>query len=788
MKNVTSPKIQPELQRIIDARHHDPFAVLGRHPQDKKIVVRAHLPYAEEVHIAEGNLPLQRIPHTDLFEWQGKPEQVPERYRLIWRDADHHEHIAHDPYCFPPQVPDFDLYLFGEGKHWHAYRFLGAHPHQADGVAGVLFAVWAPSAERVSVVGGFNRWDGRVHPMRVRGGSGVWELFIPNLSPGDLYKFEIRNRHSGAILLKSDPYGQQFELRPSTATIVTKPDTHAWQDAEWLEKRRNADWLHQPMSVYEVHLGSWRRGWEGEFLNYRDMAHQLVEYVKELGFSHIELLPITEHPFDASWGYQTSGYYAPTSRFGTPEDFRYFVDYCHQHDIGVILDWVPAHFPKDASGLARFDGEALYEHTDPRKGEHLDWGTLIFNFGRYEVKNFLLSSALYWIEEFHLDGLRVDAVASMLYLDYSRKEGEWIPNKYGGRENLEAIDFMRELNTVVHSEHPGALVIAEESTSWPQVTRPTYLGGLGFSMKWNMGWMNDTLHYIAENPIHRRYHHDKLTFSMLYCFTENFMLPFSHDEVVHGKGSMINKMPGDEWQRFANLRLLYLYMFTHPGKKLLFMGTEFGQGTEWNSATVLDWYVIEYDFHKGMKQLVADLNRLYRDSPELHYYEFEWQGFSWIDCHDADQSILSYLRKKDDDFLVVLVNFTPVPRQGYRIGVPRSGRYTEIFNSDSHFYAGSGVGNGGIDLIAEDHPWMNHPYSITLTVPPLAGLVLKPDPLPEPVLIAAEEEEEEPSTAELAEEATSEEEVVEQAAVAPAKKTAAAPARVADAEELAQPE
>ncbi|TVR59813.1 MAG: 1,4-alpha-glucan branching protein GlgB [Candidatus Competibacteraceae bacterium] len=787
MKNVTSPKIQPELQRIIDARHHDPFAVLGRHSQDKKVVVRAHLPYAEEVHIAEGNLPLQRIPHTDLFEWQGKPEQVPERYRLIWRDADHHEHIAHDPYCFPPQVPDFDLYLFGEGKHWHAYRFLGAHPHQADGVAGVLFAVWAPSAERVSVVGGFNRWDGRVHPMRVRGGSGVWELFIPNLSPGDLYKFEVRNRHSGAILLKSDPYGQQFELRPSTATIVTKPDTHAWQDAEWLEKRRNADWLHQPMSVYEVHLGSWRRGWEGEFLNYREMAHQLVEYVKELGFSHIELLPITEHPFDASWGYQTSGYYAPTSRFGTPEDFRYFVDYCHQHDIGVILDWVPAHFPKDASGLARFDGEALYEHTDPRKGEHLDWGTLIFNFGRYEVKNFLLSSALFWIEEYHLDGLRVDAVASMLYLDYSRKEGEWIPNKYGGRENLEAIDFMRELNTVVHSEHPGALVIAEESTSWPQVTRPTYLGGLGFSMKWNMGWMNDTLHYIAENPIHRRYHHDKLTFSMLYCFTENFMLPFSHDEVVHGKGSMINKMPGDEWQRFANLRLLYLYMFTHPGKKLLFMGTEFGQGTEWNSATVLDWYVIEYDFHKGMKQLVADLNRLYRDSPELHYYEFEWQGFSWIDCHDADQSILSYLRKKDDDFLVVLVNFTPVPRQGYRIGVPRSGRYTEIFNSDSHFYAGSGVGNGGIDLIAEDHPWMNHPYSITLTVPPLAGLVIKPDPLPEPVLIAAEEEE--PLTAELAEAATSEEEVVEeQAAVAPATKTTAAPVRVADAEELAQPE
>lgn len=782
---MTSPKLQPELQRIIEARHHDPFAVLGRHPQDKKVVVRAHLPYAQEVHIVEGNLPMERIPNTDLFEWQGKPEQVPERYRLIWRDSDRHEHIAHDPYCFPPQLPDFDLYLFGEGKHWHAYRFLGAHPHQADGVAGVLFAVWAPSAERVSVVGSFNRWDGRVHPMRVRGGSGVWELFIPNLCPGDLYKFEIRNRHSGAILLKSDPYGQQFELRPSTATIVTKPDTHVWRDAEWLEKRRRSDWLHQPMSIYEVHLGSWRRGWEGEFLNYREIAHQLVEYVKELGFSHIELLPVTEHPFDASWGYQTSGYYAPTSRFGTPEDFRYFIDYCHQHDIGVILDWVPAHFPKDAHGLARFDGEALYEHTDPRKGEHLDWGTLIFNFGRYEVKNFLLSSALYWIEEYHLDGLRVDAVASMLYLDYSRKEGEWIPNKYGGRENLEAIDFLRELNTVVHSEHPGALVIAEESTSWPQVTRPTYLGGLGFSMKWNMGWMNDTLRYMAENPVHRKYHHDKLTFSMLYCFTENFMLPFSHDEVVHGKGSMINKMPGDEWQRFANLRLLYLYMFTHPGKKLLFMGTEFGQGTEWNSANVLDWYVLQYDFHKGMKQLVTDLNHLYHQSPELYYYEFEWQGFSWIDCHDAEQSILSYLRKKDDEFLVVLVNFTPVPRHGYRIGVPRAGRYTEIFNSDSHFYAGSGVGNGGVDLIAEEHPWMNHPYSISLTLPPLGGLVLKPEPLPEPVLVAVEEEEE-PSTAEWVEE-TAEEMEEEEAAVAPLK-TTAAPARVADAEDLAQPE
>jgi 1,4-alpha-glucan branching enzyme len=782
MNNVTSPKLNPELQRIVEARHHDPFAVLGRHPQDKKVVVRTYLPYAQEVHIAEGNLPLQRIPNTDLFEWQGKPEQVPDRYRLIWRDSDHHEHISYDPYCFPPQLSDFDLYLFGEGKHWHAYRFLGAHPHEADGVAGVLFAVWAPNAERVSVVGNFNRWDGRVHPMRVRGGSGVWELFVPNLYPGDLYKFEIRNRHSGAIFLKSDPYGQHFEMRPSTATIVPKPDTYIWRDTEWLDRRKASDWLHRPMSIYEIHLGSWRRGPEGEFLNYRDIAHQLVDYVKELGFSHIELLPITEHPYDASWGYQTTGYYAPSSRFGTPDDFRYFMDYCHQHGIGVILDWVPAHFPKDAHALARFDGEPLYEHADPRKGEHRDWSTLIFNYGRYEVKNFLLSSALYWIEEFHLDGLRVDAVASMLYLDYSRKEGEWIPNKYGGRENLEAIDFLRELNTVVHSEHPGAMVIAEESTSWPQVTRPTYLGGLGFSMKWNMGWMNDTLRYMAQNPVHRKYHHDLLTFSMLYCFTENFLLPFSHDEVVHGKGSMLNKMPGDEWQRFANLRLLYTYMFTHPGKKLLFMGTEFGQGNEWNSAHPLDWWLLQYHFHQGMQLLVKDLNRLYHSEPALYHYEFEWQGFSWIDCHDADQSILSYLRKKDEDFLVVVVSFTPVPRHDYRIGVPRAGRYTEIFNSDSHFYAGSGVGNGGVDLIAEERPWMEQPYSISITVPPLAGIILRPEPPPKPVVVAALDQEE-PLVVETPE--TGAPAPVTPAAAKPAP--AGKPAPVVE-EELAQPE
>jgi 1,4-alpha-glucan branching enzyme len=723
---VTSSQLNDDLRKVIDARHHDPFAVLGRHPvEGGGIMVRAHLPYAIEVTIAEGERPMQRLPDTAIFEWYGAPDEVPERYRLIWRDDWHCEHISYDPYCFLPQVPDLDLHLFGEGKHWHAYRFLGAHPYKVDGVAGVLFAVWAPNAERVSVVGDFNRWDGRVHQMRARGDSGAWELFIPNLTPGTLYKFEVRNRRSGHIFLKTDPYGQRFELRPGTASIVVPDKSYTWNDADWMEQRQRWDWLHAPMSIYEVHLGSWQRGWEGEFLNYRELARQLVEYVLEMGFSHIELMPITEHPFDLSWGYQCTGYYAPTSRFGDPDDFRYFVDYCHQHHIGVFLDWVPAHFPKDAYALAWFDGEPLYEHMDPRRGEHKDWSTLIYNFGRYEVKNFLLASALFWLEEFHLDGLRVDAVASMLYLDYSRKEGEWIPNQYGGRENLEAIDFLRELNTVAHSQHPGALIMAEESTSWPQVTRPTYVGGLGFSMKWNMGWMNDTLRYIKEEPVHRKYHHDLLTFSMLYAFTENFLLPFSHDEVVHGKNSMLNKMPGDEWQRFANLRLLYTYMFTHPGKKLLFMGTEFGQGTEWNSTRVLDWYVLQYDFHKGIQTLVKDLNRLYHSSPALYHCEFEWQGFEWIDCHDANQSVLSYIRRKDDDFLVLAVNFTPVPRHGYRIGVPKASTYQEILNSDARQYGGSGVDNP-YPLHAEEISWMNRPYSIAVTLPPLGGVVFKP--------------------------------------------------------------
>jgi 1,4-alpha-glucan branching enzyme len=721
---MTQASLTEDQRRIAEARHHDPFAVLGRHPAAGGIIVRAFVPHATEVAIAEGDHRMKRVEGTDFFEWHGPAKAVPERYRLIWRDDAHRQHIAYDPYCYPPQLSDFDLHLFSEGKHRETYRLLGAHEREVQGVRGVLFAVWAPNAERVSVVGDFNHWDGRRHPMRVRPGSGVWELFVPDLGPGALYRFEIRNRHSGELLLKSDPYGQRFEARPSTASIVVGAPEHVWQDDAWMAQRAALDWQHAPMSIYEVHLGSWQRGPEGEFLDYRELAHKLVDYVNDMGFTHVELLPVTEHPFDQSWGYQATGYFAASSRFGTPDDFRYFVDYCHHHGVGVILDWVPAHFPKDAHALARFDGTALYEHEDPRKGEHLDWSTLIFNYGRNEVRNFLLSSALYWLREMHIDGLRVDAVASMLYLDYSRSE--WIPNQYGGRENLEAIEFLRELNALTHTECPGTLMIAEESTSWPQVTRPTWLGGLGFDLKWNMGWMNDTLRYMAQDPVHRRYHHDLLTFSMLYCFTENFLLPFSHDEVVHGKGSMPNKMPGDEWQRFANLRTLYTYQFTHPGKKLLFMGTDFGQGLEWNSTAVLDWYVLQYPLHSGMQRLVKDLNALYRGTRALHGRDFEWPGFEWIDCHDSEQSIISFVRRMDEQFLVVIVNFTPVPRHGYRIGVPQAGRYREVLNSDAAIYGGSNLGNGGDELIAEVLPWMGRDHSLALTVPPLGALVLAP--------------------------------------------------------------
>lgn len=729
--------LSPELRAIVEARHKDPFAVLGRHPEGGGVVVRALLPRAESVTIAECNQAMNRIPGTDLFEWRGPTDALPERYRLIWSDLDHRQHIAHDPYCYPPQLADFDLHLFSEGKHWHAYRLLGARVHEADGAAGVLFAVWAPEAERVSVVGDFNHWDGRCHPMRVHA-QGVWELFIPDLAPGAVYKYEIRARN-GDVFLKTDPYGRRFEVRPQTAAIVEPTSDFAWGDADWLEARAQHDWLHEPMAVYEVHLGSWQRGPEGEMLDYRTLGERLVEYAKQLGFTHIELMPITEHPYDKSWGYQTTGYYAPTSRFGSPDDFRWLVDHCHRNGIGVILDWVPAHFPKDAHGLARFDGTALYEYADPRLGEHKDWSTLIFNFGRYEVKNFLVSSALFWLEEFHIDGLRVDAVASMLYLDYSRKEGEWIPNRHGGRENLEAIDFMRALNEITHTQVPGALIMAEESTSWPQVTKPTYVGGLGFDLKWNMGWMNDTLRYMAHDPIYRQYHQDMLTFSMLYAFSENFLLPFSHDEVTHGKRSMLYKMPGDEWQRFANLRLLYTYMFTHPGKKLLFMGCEFAQGEEWDSTETLDWYVLDFPYHQGMQRLVGDLNRLYRSERALHGLDFDWSGFEWIDCHDAHNSVLVYLRRAGDEIVVTALNFTPVPREGYRIGVPEGGRYRELLSSDATAYAGSGKGNAEIELVTDEQAWMNRPHSLVLTLPPLAGVVLKR--VPNVLAIGLEDEE-----------------------------------------------
>jgi len=709
---------------ISSASHYNPFNVLGNQAAHCNNYLLFYAPDTRQLTLTNKNYPTSRINDSDFFVYFQRTEALEAHYLLTRLDTHHNKTSYYDPYSFRPQLSDYDLHLFSEGKHLHAYRILGAHSKVVEGIEGVLFTTWAPNASRVSVTGDFNNWDGRCHPLRSSGHSGVWELFIPGLQENSLYKFEIKNRHSGSISSKSDPYAQQLELRPRTASVIRPASEFSWQDQAWISAREKFDWLHQPLSIYECHLGSWQRDEQGNFLNYQELAHRLVKHIKETGFTHIELLPITEHPLDASWGYQTTGYFAPTCRFGSADDFRYFVDYCHLHGIGVLLDWVPAHFPKDEHGLARYDGSPLYEHEDPKRGEHRDWGTLIYNYGRNEVKNFLLSSAVFWLEEYHIDGLRVDAVASMLYLDYSREEGDWIPNQHGGNENIEAIDFLRELNTITHANYPGTVIMAEESTAWPQVTRPTSVGGLGFSMKWNMGWMHDTLNYMSRDPVHRHYHHDQLTFGLLYLFSENFTSPFSHDEVVHGKGSMLNKMPGDEWQRFANLRLLYTYMFTYPGKKLLFMGCEFGQGDEWNHDQALDWYVLQYPHHTGIKKLVSDLNRLYASQAALHQYDFEPAGFDWVDCHDTDQSVLSYLRKSDHESIIVVLNFTPIIRENYRIGVPQAGHYEIILNSDSEFYAGSNAGSNSI-ISTQNLHGINQPASLTLTLPPLAALVLK---------------------------------------------------------------
>jgi 1,4-alpha-glucan branching enzyme len=625
-------------------------------------------------------------------------------------------------------LTDFDLYLFNEGTHVRVYDKLGAHVVSADGLQGVAFAVWAPNADDVSVIGGFNNWDSTRTPLRPRGSSGIWEGFVAGIAQGAQYKYSIKPRFSSQRIDKADPFGFAAELRPSTASVVWDLEGYQWQDQSWLAQRAERQAFTAPISIYEVHLGSWKRVPETQgFLTYQDLARQLAEYCQMMGYTHVELLPISEHPFDPSWGYQTVGYYAPTSRFGSPDDFKAFVDILHQAGIGILLDWVPAHFPRDPHGLASFDGTALFEHADPRQGEHPDWGTKIFNYGRTEVRSFLISNAVFWVEQYHIDGLRVDAVASMLYLDYSRQPGQWVPNKYGGRENLEAMTFLQRMNEVVHTECPGVLTIAEESTAWEKVTRPPYMGGLGFSLKWNMGWMHDTLAYISQEPIHRRWHHNEMTFSLLYAFTENFVLPFSHDEVVHGKGSLLNKIPGDAWQKFATLRLLFAYMFGHPGKKLLFQGMDFGMGDEWTEARSLDWHLLQFPLQSGLQRCVADLQRVYRAQTALHEVDFDWRGFDWLESHDNENSVFAFLRRGLDphNVVVVVCNFTPVPRYEYRVGVPTGGSWRELFNTDSALYAGSNVGNNG-HVWALDEPWAGQPHSLCLTLPPLGAVYLKP--------------------------------------------------------------
>ncbi|MBO5997389.1 MAG: 1,4-alpha-glucan branching protein GlgB [Alphaproteobacteria bacterium] len=717
----------------------DPFSILGMHKSDKGgLFVRVCYPGADKIEVISYDEKkvlgvMDKIHSYGLFQLNLPDEVNFFPYKLHVYFLDGRNYISEDPYRFEPVLSDFDLYLLNEGTHKNLYDKLGAHLIRHQGVDGVFFAVWAPNAKRVSVIGNFNTWDGRRHMMRNRAGHGIWEIFIPNLVEGEFYKYEIVDNKGQVLPLKADPVGFAAELRPNTASAVYNPKRYQWSDEKWMKERKeNQDILHKPMSIYEVHLGSWRRNsLEGNrFLTYRELALELPEYVKYMGFTHVEFLPVSEHPFDGSWGYQTLGLYAPTARYGNPDDFKFLVDCLHREGIGVIIDWVPAHFPKDTYGLDYFDGTALYEHADSRKGEQKDWGTKVYNYGRNEVANFLLANALFWIREYHIDGLRVDAVASMLYLDYGRKPGEWIPNQYGGHENIEAISFLRRLNEWVYGENSGAVTFAEESTSWPMVSRPTYVGGLGFTFKWNMGWMNDTLQYMHRESVYRKYHQSEMTFSFVYAFNENFVLPLSHDEVVHGKGPLIDKMTGDRWQKFANLRAYFTFMYAHPGKQLLFMGNEFAQDHEWRYDDSLSWNLLLNSDHSGIQKLVKDLNELHKTEPALHQLDFEEAGFEWIDGADVEHSVISFIRKSNDpdDFLVCVTNFTPAPLRDYKVGVNKAGIYTEIFNSDNLKYGGSGVLNQG-DLKTVQPGWNFKDYALNLTIPPLATIILKPKQL-----------------------------------------------------------
>jgi 1,4-alpha-glucan branching enzyme len=722
-----------EVEAIVGGYHGDPYRVLGPHliepkkkPGSSTWEVRAFLPQAESVDLVSGGRQVAMKKHHPAGFYVADFPEDPGVYLLRLRLPGGGTAELEDPYRFPPMLTDFDIHLHGEGTNYEAYRTLGAHLVESAGVAGTRFALWAPNALIVSVVGDFNSWDDRRHPMRARTG-GVWEIFLPGIGEGANYKYAIRSRVAGFREQKADPYAFGSEIPPKSASVVRNLENYQWNDSAWMEDRAaGGNQLKRPMAVYEVHLESWLRGPRNEWMTYRELAVSLVSYVKDMGYTHIELLPIMEHPYSGSWGYQVTGYYTPTSRFGTPEDFMYFVDACHQSGIGVLVDWVPAHFPKDAHGLAFFDGTALYEHEDPRKGEHRDWGTLIFNFGRNEVKCFLISNALFWLKKYHIDGLRVDAVASMLYLDYSRKAGEWVPNMYGGNENLEAIDFLRRFNELAHTV-PGAITVAEESTAFAGVSRPVYMNGLGFTMKWNMGWMHDMLGYFTQDPVYRKYHHNSITFSMIYAFTENFVLPVSHDEVVYGKGSLVGKMPGDEWQKFANARAFLTYMYGHPGKKLLFMGSEIGQHDEWNHDSSVRWELLNFEPHRKMQVLARELNRFYKSQPAMYEVDFNYTGFEWIDFNDIEGSSILFIRYAEDkhDFLVFGCNFTPVVRKEYRVGVPKPGAYQEIFNTDAEMFGGSNVGNGAKWLVTEPVPFQHREQSILITLPPLAVVVFK---------------------------------------------------------------